>query len=120
MMADILVPDGPALTRRLTLVPAVALIIGQVIGVGIFLTPGTTLRTLASPAWVLAVWIVMGTMAISGALAARFPVGVLLTLLAMSNPLQAAAGVTLVAAGLPAYRLAARSARVPQVKESSL
>ena len=69
---------APGLTRQLTLVPAVALLIGQVIGVGIFLTPGTTLRTLASPAWVLAVWIVMGTMAISGALcfgalAARFP-----------------------------------------------
>jgi basic amino acid/polyamine antiporter, APA family len=67
-----------ALTRRLTLAPAVGLIVGQVIGVGIFLTPGAMLRTLASPAWVLAVWIVMGTMAICGALcfgalAARFP-----------------------------------------------
>ena len=66
------------LSRRLTLWPAVALIVGQVIAVGIFLTPGTMLRTLASPAWVLAVWGVMGTMAICGAacygaLAARFP-----------------------------------------------
>jgi APA family basic amino acid/polyamine antiporter len=67
-----------ALTRQLTLAPAVVLIVGQVIAVGIFLTPGAMLRTLASPAWVLAVWIVMGTMAICGALcygalAARFP-----------------------------------------------
>ena len=67
-----------ALARRLTLAPAVALVVGQVIAVGIFLTPGTMLRTLASPAWVLGVWIVMGTMAICGALcygalAARFP-----------------------------------------------
>jgi APA family basic amino acid/polyamine antiporter len=66
------------LSRRLTLGPAVALIVGQVIAVGIFLTPGAMLRTLASPAWVLGVWAVMGTMAICGALcygalAARFP-----------------------------------------------
>ena len=66
------------LTRQLTLTQAAALIVGQVIAVGIFLTPGTMLRTLASPGWVLAVWTVMGTMAICGALcfgalAARFP-----------------------------------------------
>jgi APA family basic amino acid/polyamine antiporter len=68
----------PALTRQLTLPAATALIIGQVIAVGIFLTPGGMLRALASPAWVFAIWIVMGTMAICGglcfgALAARYP-----------------------------------------------
>ena len=40
-----------ALTRELTLSGAVGLVVGQVIAVGIFLTPGTIIRTLASPAW---------------------------------------------------------------------
>jgi basic amino acid/polyamine antiporter, APA family len=67
-----------ALFRRLTLAPAVALVVGQVVAVGIFLTPGTMIRTLASPAWVLGVWALMGTMGLCGALcygalAARFP-----------------------------------------------
>ncbi|MEP6914048.1 MAG: amino acid permease [Acidobacteriota bacterium] len=69
---------APGLTRQLTLAPAVGLIVGQVIAVGIFLTPGAMLRTLASPALVLAVWMAIGAMAICGALcygalAARFP-----------------------------------------------
>jgi APA family basic amino acid/polyamine antiporter len=64
--------------RPLRLPSAVALVVGQVIAVGIFLTPGTVIRTIASPAGVLAIWAVMGTMAICGALcygalAARFP-----------------------------------------------
>jgi basic amino acid/polyamine antiporter, APA family len=66
------------LTRELTLPSAVALVVGQVIAVGIFLTPGSMIRTLASPFWVLVVWAVIGGMAICGAvcygaLAARYP-----------------------------------------------
>ncbi|AMY08890.1 Serine/threonine exchanger SteT [Luteitalea pratensis] len=65
-------------SRPLQLPSAVALVVGQVIAVGIFLTPGTIIRTIASPLGVLLVWAVMGTMAICGALcygalAARFP-----------------------------------------------
>ena len=64
--------------RALTLPTATALVVGQVIAVGIFLTPGTIIRALASPLWVLGLWAVMGGMAICGALvygalAARFP-----------------------------------------------
>lgn len=64
--------------RPLQLPSAIALVVGQVIAVGIFLTPGTIIRTIASPLGVLTVWAVMGTMAICGALcygtlAARFP-----------------------------------------------
>jgi APA family basic amino acid/polyamine antiporter len=67
---------GPS--RLLRLPSAVALVVGQVIAVGIFLTPGTIIRTIASPLGVLLVWAVMGGMAICGALcygalAARFP-----------------------------------------------
>ena len=64
--------------RPLRLPSAVALVVGQVIAVGIFLTPGTIIRTIASPLGVLLVWAVMGAMAICGALcygalAARYP-----------------------------------------------
>lgn len=67
-----------ALVRQLRLPAATALVVGQVIAVGIFLTPGTILRTIASPLGVLVLWAVMGTMAVCGALcygalAARYP-----------------------------------------------
>lgn len=55
-----------------------ALIVGEVIAVGIFLTPAAMAKSLGSPLWILIIWLVMGGMAISGALcygelAARFP-----------------------------------------------
>src|SRR6266540_2204510 len=55
-----------------------SLVIGEVIAIGIFLTPATMARTVGSPLWLLVVWLVMGAMALSGALcygalAARFP-----------------------------------------------
>lgn len=67
-----------ALGRHLGLGTAVALVVGEVIGVGIFLTPADMARTLGSPFWILVVWLVMGFMALCGALcygelAARSP-----------------------------------------------
>jgi APA family basic amino acid/polyamine antiporter len=64
--------------RELGFSAVTALVIGEVIGVGIFLTPANMARTLGSPFWVLVVWLVMGGMALSGALcygelAARLP-----------------------------------------------
>ena len=69
---------GDALSRQLGLASVTALVIGEVIGVGIFLTPASMARSLGSPLWLLVVWLVMGAMALSGALcyselAARFP-----------------------------------------------
>ena len=66
------------LPRHLGVAAVTALVIGEVIAIGIFLTPATMARTLGSPFWLLAVWVVMGVMALSGALcygalAARFP-----------------------------------------------
>jgi APA family basic amino acid/polyamine antiporter len=57
---------------------AIGLVVGQVIAVGIFLTPGTIVRTLASPALALGLWAITGLMAACGAvcygaLAARYP-----------------------------------------------
>ena len=73
-------PTAPpaGLRRQLGLAPLTAAVIGEVIGVGIFLTPASMARSLGSPLWLLVVWLVMGTMALSGALcygelAARFP-----------------------------------------------
>lgn len=69
---------GTSLRRQLGLPSATALVVGQVIAVGIFLTPGTIIREVASPFWILVVWAVMGAMAICGALcygalASRYP-----------------------------------------------
>ena len=54
------------------------MVVGEIVAIGIFLTPAGMARTLGSPLWISAVWLVMGAMALCGALcygelAARFP-----------------------------------------------
>jgi len=66
------------LRRRVGLGGAAALIIGNTVGVGIFLTPAGMARGLASPTLLFLVWAFMGGTALCGALcfgelAARFP-----------------------------------------------
>jgi APA family basic amino acid/polyamine antiporter len=66
------------LRRQLGLLTVTALVVGEVIAIGIFLTPAGMARSLGSPFWLLIVWLVMGAMALSGALcygelAARTP-----------------------------------------------
>lgn len=66
------------LKRQFGLWTAVALIVGQVIAVGIFLTPAGMAKSVGSPFWLLLIWLVIGAMTLSGALcygelAARFP-----------------------------------------------
>jgi APA family basic amino acid/polyamine antiporter len=66
------------LKRRLGLGSAAALVVGEVIGVGIFLTPAGMAKVLASPLWLLIVWLTMGVITLCGALclgelAARVP-----------------------------------------------
>src|SRR5215510_12900858 len=75
-MASPQLSDG--LTRQIGLRSAIALVVGEVIAVGIFLTPAQMAKSLGSPFWLIIVWLVMGAMALSGAfcygeLAARFP-----------------------------------------------
>ena len=72
------VASQPALRRQLGLLAVTALVVGEVIAIGIFLTPAGMARSLGSPFWLLIVWLVMGAMALSGALcygelAARTP-----------------------------------------------
>lgn len=69
-------PDG--LRRGLGLLPAIGVVVGGTIGVGIFLTPAGMAKALGSPALLLAVWLFHAAMALSGAfcfgdLSARFP-----------------------------------------------
>ena len=66
------------LKRQIGIRTATALVVGEVIAVGIFLTPAGMAKSLGSPLWVLVVWLVMGAMAVCGALcygelAARYP-----------------------------------------------
>ena len=66
------------LRRQIGVRTAAALVIGEVIAVGIFLTPAGMAKALGSPMWLLIVWLAMGAMALCGALcygelAARYP-----------------------------------------------
>jgi len=66
------------LERRLGTGAAVALVVGEIIGIGIFLTPAEMAKALGSPFWVLVVWLAVGATAFCGALcygelAARYP-----------------------------------------------
>lgn len=66
------------LKRQIGLRTAAALVVGEVIAVGIFLTPAGMAKQLGSPLWLLIVWLLMGGMALCGALcygelAARHP-----------------------------------------------
>jgi APA family basic amino acid/polyamine antiporter len=68
----------PELRRQIGVRTAAALVVGEVIAVGIFLTPAGMAKDLGSPMWLLIVWLVMAAMALCGALcygelAARYP-----------------------------------------------
>jgi APA family basic amino acid/polyamine antiporter len=53
---------------RLGLWPAIALVVGHTIAVGIFVTPAELIGALASPALVIALWAVFGVLVFCGAL----------------------------------------------------
>ena len=66
------------LKRQIGLRTATAVIVGEIIAVGIFLTPAGMARALGSPFWLLVVWVVVGALSLCGALcfgelAVRFP-----------------------------------------------
>ena len=71
-------PSIDRLSRELGPATTMLLVVGQVIAIGIFLTPAAMVRDLVAPLWVLGVWVVMGGMAVCGALvfgefASRYP-----------------------------------------------
>lgn len=68
----------PQLIRRLGRFDATMLVMGGIIGSGIFLNPAEVARAVASPFWIVGVWLIGGAIAIAGAfvyaeLAARRP-----------------------------------------------
>jgi APA family basic amino acid/polyamine antiporter len=56
------------LRRELGLASASLLVVGGIIGSGIFFTPGDVGRALGSPAWIFGVWVIGGIVAMAGAL----------------------------------------------------
>ncbi|MFB3923244.1 MAG: APC family permease [Terriglobia bacterium] len=60
---------GHELLRRLGLLDAIAIVIGIVIGSGIFVLPNLIARNLPSPPAILAAWIIAGVLSFFGALA---------------------------------------------------
>src|SRR5262245_42334047 len=73
-----MLPSHGELRRQLGLGSAAALVVGQVIGAGIFLTLAGMARSLGSPLLVRLVWLFMGAVALCGALcmgelASRYP-----------------------------------------------
>ncbi len=58
-----------SLIRGLSLVDAIGIVIGTIIGTGIFLKTGTMSQLMGSPYWVLAAWVVGGLLSLTGALA---------------------------------------------------
>jgi APA family basic amino acid/polyamine antiporter len=64
--------------RPLGFAAASSVVVGMVVGIGIFLTPAELVRALGSPGLVFAMWLLTGVMAFAGALAygelaARYP-----------------------------------------------
>ena len=61
--------DTRVLERRLGPIDAAAIVIANVIGVGIFITPGVIATAVPHPMWIIGVWIAGGLLALAGAVA---------------------------------------------------
>jgi len=61
-------PNEPQLVRGLGLVDATMIVVGSMIGSGIFIVSAESTRLLTAPGWLLVTWIVAGLMTITGAL----------------------------------------------------
>jgi APA family basic amino acid/polyamine antiporter len=60
-------PTGPGLARRLNAFDATMLVMGGIVGAGIFVSPHVVARHVQSPAFILGSWIVGGAIALIGA-----------------------------------------------------
>jgi APA family basic amino acid/polyamine antiporter len=67
-MMDPTTNPSQKLVRGLGLVAAIAVIIGNVIGTGVFLKARVMTCNVGSPGWVLAAWVVAGLLSLAGAL----------------------------------------------------
>ncbi|MEP7075607.1 MAG: amino acid permease [Acidobacteriota bacterium] len=60
--------NGSKLVRGLSLVDAIAIVVGSMIGSGVFLVSAESSRLVGSPGWLMVVWLLAGIMTITGAL----------------------------------------------------
>lgn len=60
--------ESPTLTRGLGLLDATMIVIGSMIGSGIFIVSAESSRLVGAPGWLLAAWAIAGLMTITGAL----------------------------------------------------
>src|ERR1041384_8065649 len=60
--------DKLSLVRGLGLVAAISIIIGNVIGTGVFLKARVMTCNVGTPGWVIAAWVVAGLLSLAGAL----------------------------------------------------
>lgn len=67
MSSDGASATGPVLARRLGLPDATLVVVGGIVGAGIFLNPSVVARQMASPVWILAAWAAGGLVALMGA-----------------------------------------------------
>lgn len=61
-------PHAPTLERGLSLLDATMLVVGSMVGSGIFIVSADIARNMGSPGWLLLVWIATGVMTLFGAL----------------------------------------------------
>src|SRR4051812_47765838 len=66
--ADAAPPPTPTLVRELGLLDATMIVMGSMIGSGIFITSAESARLVGSPGWLLAAWALAGLMTLTGAL----------------------------------------------------
>src|SRR5512132_1124393 len=60
--------EAPKLVRGLSLLDATMIVVGSMIGSGIFITSAESSRLVGSPGWLLAAWALAGVLTITGAL----------------------------------------------------
>src|ERR1700712_3819883 len=60
--------DQAQLKKTIRLWPAVSIIIGSIIGPGVFMKPATMASQVGSPLWLSAVWVIAGIFSLIGAL----------------------------------------------------
>src|ERR1700686_2105484 len=61
-------PDSGSLVRELGTLDATMIVVGSMIGSGIFITSAESARLVGSPGWLLVAWGLGGVMTITGAL----------------------------------------------------
>ncbi|MGD9344886.1 MAG: amino acid permease, partial [Candidatus Aminicenantes bacterium] len=68
-MSNQTIQESPQLLRKMNLLDSTFLVIGAIVGSGIFMTTGFIAEYLPSPLMILIVWLLGGFFAMSGALA---------------------------------------------------